>query len=59
MSKNTYLIFKEEHYGRIFKYIMLALLLYFLPLLGLIGLSYYHGETKAEDDSGVSEGIVK
>lgn len=58
MAQNTYLIFKEEHYSRIFKYIMLALLLYFLPLLGLIGLSYYHGETQAEDDT-VSEGIVK
>lgn len=49
MAKNTYLVFKKEHYGCILKSIFGTALLYLLPLIGIIALSYVKGESDTDD----------
>ena len=53
MSGNIYLIFNKEHYNCIMNGIIMTALIYFLPLLGILGLSWYHG-TSYEDSEVAS-----
>ena len=49
MASNTYLVFKKEHYGCILKSIFGTALLYLLPLIGIIALSYVKGGDDSAD----------
>ena len=55
MATRSYLIFHEDHYSMLLKMTFLAFMLYFLPLLGIIGLSYIHG-TAGDNDDGAPSG---
>ena len=59
MSQRSYLIFKKEHYNFIRILPILAVLLYLIPLFGIIGLSWYHGggqEDASSDGDNKSQG---
>ena len=49
MSAKVYIIFDKEHYNCIMYGIIVTALLYLLPLLGIVGLSWYHGEESESD----------
>ena len=49
MSAKVYLIFDKKYYNRIMNGIIATALLYLLPLLGIVGLSWYHGEENESD----------
>ena len=56
MASNTNLVFKKEHYKCILNCILAAALLYLLPLFGIIGLSWYHGDDASYESSDSSKG---
>ena len=61
MVKTSYLIFKQEHYGRMFNFVTLAVTLYFVPLVGIFALSFYHGDDQRKDeteDAGPSSSVL-
>jgi len=44
MASKSAFIFRQEHYGLMFKLVFMGLgALFFLPLFGIFTLSYYHG----------------
>ena len=43
-ASNTNLIFKKEYYKLILNWIIVIALLYFVPLIAVLGLSWYHGD---------------
>ena len=49
MATQSYLIFREDHYNLLFKITFFAFMLYFLPLLGIITLSYFHGAIEGSE----------
>ena len=56
MARKQAFIFKTEHYGFLFKLLMLGfIMLFFVPLFGIFALTYLHGDDSATSVDDASD----